>query len=92
MDLSQTLLLIIIVVISVILTVIGIQVIIILRDAKHSLRRVDNILEDTEYLTRNLTRSSATFAHLTEGLKSGMQLVSTITEIVSSKSKSKKSK
>ncbi len=92
MDLPQTLLLIIIVIISVILTVIGIQVIIILRDAKHSLRRVDNILEDTEYLTRNLTRSSATLSHLADGLKSGMKLVATITEFVSSKPKSRKPK
>lgn len=90
MDLSQTLLLIIIIVISVILTIIGVQVIIILKDAKQTLRRMDNILEDTEYLTRNLTRSSATLTHLADGLKSGMQLVATITEIVSSKPKSKK--
>lgn len=90
MDLPQTLLLIVIVVISVILTVIGLQIVIILRDAKHTLKRVDDILEDAQYLTRNLTKSSDSLNHLSEGFKSGMKLVGTITDLISSKSRAKK--
>ena len=87
MDLPQILLLVIIVVIAVILTVIGVQLINLLKEAKTTLKKLDNILSDVEFLTNNLTRSSTTLSHLSEGLKSGMQLVGTIAQLVSAKKK-----
>lgn len=87
MDLPQILLLTVIVVVSVILVVIGIQIIGILKDAKETLRKTDLILEDVGFLTRSLTRGSSTLSHLFTSLESGLQLVGMVTKLVSPKPK-----
>ncbi len=89
MDLPQILLLIVIIALSVILTVIGIQMIALLKEARITLKKLDILLEDVGYLTRNLTRSSSTLGQLSEGLKSGMQLVGTIAKLISTPRKKK---
>lgn len=87
MDLPQIFLLVVIIVISVILTIIGVQIIGLLRETRETVRRLDKILEDAEFLTRNLTKSSSTIAHISDGLKSGVQLVGTISQLFSDKKK-----
>lgn len=87
MDLPQILLLTVIVVVSVILVVIGIQIIGILKDAKETLHKTDLILEDVGFLTRSLTRGSSTVSHLFTSLESGLQLVGMVTKLVTPKSK-----
>lgn len=89
MDLPQILLLIVIIILSIILTIIGVQLIGLLRDSKSTLKRLDNVLEDIEFLTRNLTSSSSTLGHISDGLKSGMELVGTLTQLFNKSSKKK---
>lgn len=87
MDLPQIILLFVIVVVSVILVVIGIQIIGLLKDAKETLRKADLILEDVGFLSRSLTRGSSTISHMFTSIESGLQLVSMITKLVAPKKK-----
>lgn len=86
-DLPQILLLIVIIAISIILTVIGIQIISLLREAKVTLARADRILSDLEFLTHSITRSGSRLAGIAEGLQSGVKLVESFSKILVSKSK-----
>jgi hypothetical protein len=87
MDLPQILLLVVIIAVSVILIIIGIQIIGLLKDAKETLRKADVILDDVGFLSRSLTRGSSTISHLFASLESGMQLVGMVTKLVAPKSK-----
>lgn len=87
MDMPQIILLIVITFVSIILVIIGIQIIGLLKDAKETLRKADLILEDVGFLSRSLTRGSTTISHLFNSLESGMQLVGMVTKLVSPKSK-----
>jgi hypothetical protein len=87
MDLPQIILFIVIVVVSVIMIIIGVQIIGLLKDAKETLRKTDLILEDVGFLSRSLTRGSSTLSHMFTSLESGMQLIGMVTKLVTPKSK-----
>ncbi len=87
MDLPQILLLVVIIAVSVILIIIGIQIIGLLKDAKETLRKTDIILEDVSFLSRSITRGSSTLSHMFTSLESGMQLIGMVTKLVSPKGK-----
>ncbi|KKU89277.1 MAG: hypothetical protein UY18_C0001G0009 [Microgenomates group bacterium GW2011_GWF2_47_9] len=87
MDLPQILLLTAIFVISIILTIIGVQIIFLLRDARETLKKADNLLSDIGYLSNNLLRTSSGLSHLASGLQSGMQVVELVSKLLSSKKK-----
>lgn len=90
MDLPQILLLIAIFILSIILTVIGVQLIMLLRDARDTLKKADNLLNDLEFLSHSFTRAGSSIAQLSSGLSSGVQLVSIVSSLLSNSSKSKK--
>jgi len=85
--LPQIILLIVITVVSVILIIIGLQIIGLLKDAKETLRKTDMIVEDFSFLSRSLTRGSSTISHMFTSLQSGMELVGMVTKLVAPKSK-----
>lgn len=87
MDLPQILLLVVIIAVSVILIIIGIQIIGLLKDAKETLRKTDIILEDVSFLSRSLTRGSSTLSHMFTSLESGLQLIGMVTKLVAPKNK-----
>lgn len=87
MDLPQIILLTVIVIVSAILIVIGIQIIGILKEAKQTLKKTDQILDDVNFMTHSLTRGSSTLSHVFTSLESGVQLVGMLTKLVSPKSK-----
>lgn len=87
MDLPQILLLTAIFVISIILTIIGVQIIILLKDARETLHRTNNLLTDLEFLSRSFSRAGSSFSHLSTGLQSGMQLVGLVTNLLAKKNK-----
>ncbi len=87
MDLPQILLLVVIVAVSAILIIIGIQIISLLKDAKETLRKADLILDDVGFLSRSLTRGSSTLSHMFTSLESGMQLIGMVTKLITPKSK-----
>ncbi|EKD94206.1 MAG: hypothetical protein ACD_27C00003G0001 [uncultured bacterium] len=87
MDLPQIILLVVILTISVILIVIGIQLIGILKDAKETLKKTDLILDDVSFLTRSLTRGGSALSHAITSLESGLQLVGMVTKLIAPKVK-----
>lgn len=82
MELPQTILLIVILVVATILVIIGIQIIGLLKDAKETLRKTDLILEDVSFLSRSLTRGTSTLSHMMSSLESGVQIVGMISKLV----------
>lgn len=82
MDLSQIILLTIIVAVGVILIVIGVQIIGLLKDAKETLRKTDLVIEDLGFLTRSLTRGGTALGNMVTSLQSGMQLVGLVTKVL----------
>lgn len=90
MDLPQIILLIAIFAITVILTVLGVQLIILLRDARDTLKKADHVIDNIDFLTTSLTRTSGTFSQLSSSLQSGMQVVGMVSKLLSSKSKNSK--
>lgn len=87
MDLPQIILLTVIVIVSAILIVIGIQIIGLLKEAKETLKKTDRILDDVNFLTHSLTRGSSTLSHMFTSLQSGAQLVGMLTKLVAPKDK-----
>lgn len=87
MDLPQLLLLTAIFILSVILTVIGIQIIFLLRDARETLRKADQVVANLDFLTTSLTRTSSSFSHLSASLQSGLQLAGLVTKVLANKKK-----
>jgi L-asparagine transporter-like permease len=91
MDISQIILLVVILLVSVVLIIIGIQLIFILKDTKKTLSKVDNILGDVEFMSRNLTRSSLTVGHLVDSVRNGLELAGVATKALSSLTSKKQS-
>lgn len=91
MDLPQIILLIAISLVAAVLVFLGIESILFLREAKQTLRRVDTILTDFEYLSRNLTQSTFTLGHLAESVRSGLEIAGVATKLVTSLTSKKKS-
>lgn len=89
MDLPQILLLTAIFVISILLTIIGVQIVILLKDARETLRRANSLLTDLEFLSRSVSRAGSSLGHLATGLQSGMQIVSLVSGMLTSKAKKK---
>lgn len=87
MDLPQILLLTAIFVISIILTIIGVQIIILLRDARETLKKADRVVDNLDFLTTSLTHTSSVFGHLSTSLQSGMQIVGLVTKLLNTKKK-----
>lgn len=87
MDLPQILLLTAIAILTALLTVIGLQIITILREARETLKRADHLLENVDYLTTSLTRGSHGFAQLATSLQSGLQVVTLVTKLLGSKNR-----
>lgn len=71
MDAAQILLIVVISILSLLLVVLGVQVFFILREIKNTLSRANKVLEDTSFITKNLSGSISSFTNLASGLKIG---------------------
>lgn len=85
MDLPQILLLTAIFVISIILTVIGVQIMILLRDARETMKKADHLIDNLDFLSSSIVHSSSTFSHLSTSLQSGLQIVGLVSKLLSKK-------
>lgn len=83
MDWIQIIILVAIILTSSILVIVGVQLIFILQDAKSSLRKLDNVLGDIEFMSHNLTRSSISIGHLIDSVKGTIELAGAATKVVS---------
>lgn len=75
MDTTQILLTVVITVLTVLLAVIGIQVVFILGEIRKTIIRMNKMLEDAGTITGGISKSLTNVGGLFEGLKTGLQVV-----------------
>jgi hypothetical protein len=79
MDAAQILLIIVVLILTAILTLIGVELFFILREFRETVRKVNKILDDTGLITQSVAQPIAGFSGFLTGLKSGAGLVKFLT-------------
>lgn len=85
LDLPQTLILVVIVILTTLLVIIGIQIIFILRDIRQSTKRFNTMLVHTEHLITSLNGPVANLTHMADGLRQGVKAVEMVTSYLNHK-------
>ncbi len=85
LDLTQTLILVVIVILTTLLVVIGIQVIFILRDFRQATKRLTRLVDTGERMLGTLNGPVNNLAHLADGLKQGVKAVEVVTGFLNHK-------
>jgi uncharacterized protein YoxC len=86
LNLTQTLLVVVITVLTVLLTIIGIQLIYILKEFRTTLHRVNQVLDQADYAITRITAPAQTLLHLVDGLKQGAKLMELVVKNIPEKS------
>ena len=81
--LTQTLLIIVITVLTVIITAIGVQLYLLLRDVRKTLGHTNAILDQADELIHKLSNPAASITGIVSGLKEGANIIETISGIFS---------
>lgn len=76
MDAAQTVLLFVIVVLTVLLLILGIQVFFVLREFKQTVIKANKVLDDTGLITKSVSGPISTLSSLLTGVKAGTALIS----------------
>ncbi len=71
---TQILLIAVITILTILLTVIGIQIVYILKEVRKTIEKVNKILEDAGVASESFSKSIAGFSGLTSGLKTAFTL------------------
>jgi hypothetical protein len=86
-DLSQTLLVIVITALTILLTFIGVQIIYILREIRRSIEKVNKMLDDAGMITESIAHPIAGLGGMIDGLKSGVKAIEVIGNFLTKKKK-----
>ena len=78
LDLTQTVIIIVLVVLTTVLTAIGIQVFILLKEVRGSVKRLNNVIDNTEEILSKISHPAASIGNLLTGLKEGANIIETI--------------
>ncbi|MGA2911071.1 MAG: hypothetical protein ABSE17_00320 [Candidatus Levyibacteriota bacterium] len=70
-DPAQTALFIVIIILTVLLVILGVQVFFILRELRKTIGKVNKVLDDTSLITESVSKPIASLSTLTMGLKTG---------------------
>lgn len=70
-DPAQTALFLVIIVLTILLLVLGIQVFFILRELRHTVSKANKVLDDTGIITKSVSGPISSFSSLAMGLKAG---------------------
>lgn len=73
-DPAQTALFLVIIVLTILLVVLGIQVFFILRELRKTIEKANKVLDDTGTITESVSRPIASLSSLTMGLKTGASI------------------
>lgn len=77
--LTQTLLIIVITVLTVVLTAIGVQLFLLLKEMRQTLMRANAIMDEAQELITKISHPAASMNNLLTGLKEGVNLIDTVT-------------
>ena len=75
MELTQVLLVIVVVVLTGILSLVGVQLFLILKEVRLSIRKLNKILEDAGVVSESVAKPAASLSGFLTGLKGGADLV-----------------
>jgi hypothetical protein len=70
-DPAQTILFLVIIILTILLVVLGIQVFFILRELRKTIDKANKVLDDTGIITESVSKPIASLSTLTMGLKTG---------------------
>lgn len=87
-DPAQTALFLVIIILTLLLVVLGIQVFFILRELRKTIDKANKVLDDTGLITESVSKPISSLSTLTMGLKTG----ATIARILQGKSKKEEGK
>lgn len=73
-DVAQILLLTVVVIITVLMVVIGIYIVLVLRDFRKTIKYINSILGETEKITHTLGQPATGFLSLLKGLSEGIHM------------------
>ena len=90
MTLPQTILFVILIILSIFLIIVGLQLISLLHEARKTLKKVDSLLTNIDFLIDNFTRSTNTLTQISTGLKSGLEIVSVVSQLFNHHSRKRK--
>lgn len=76
MDTTQLLLTIVVTVLTILLSIIGIQIAFILAEMRKSIEKINKMLDDGGLVTGSIGKSVSSMGGLVEGIKSGLSVVS----------------
>jgi uncharacterized protein YoxC len=74
MDTAQVLLLVVLIFLSVLLVVLGIQVFFILQDLRKTVKKANKVLDDTSMITESISGPVATLSAVISGVKTGSSI------------------
>lgn len=74
-DTAQILLVSVITILTIILSMVGIQLVFVLKEFKKSVEKVNAILDDTQNLTSKVSHSSDSLTNMIGGIKAGLALL-----------------
>ena len=77
-DPAQTTLFLVIIILTILLIVLGIQVFFILRELRKTIDKANKILDDTGVITESVSKPISNFSSLTMGLKTGATIAKII--------------
>ncbi len=80
LDITQTLLIVVITVLTILLAVIGVQVFFILKEMRNTMHKTNKILDDTGAMTSNFRRPFSSMTSLASGVKTGLEIISMLRE------------
>lgn len=75
MDTTQILLVIVVTVLTILFTVIGIQVVYILMEFRKTVEKINKMLDDAGQVTGGISRSVTGMSGMMEGIKTGLSIV-----------------
>lgn len=80
-DLAQFLIFIVILVLTILLVVLGVQVFFILRDLKETISKANKVLDNTSEITESVSTPLSNFSSVISGLKTGASFVALLKKV-----------
>lgn len=74
-DTAQGILLFVVVVLTILLVVLGVQVFFILKEFRKTVRKANKVLDDTSVITESVSAPMSSFSNLSAGLKLGASVI-----------------
>lgn len=74
-DITQILLTIVVTVLTLLLTVVGIQIIYILREFRKTIKKMNKILDDSGLISETVSKQISSFSGLITGITSGLSIL-----------------